>query len=137
LLTDGEHNISLTRSDPPLKPRQAAQLAHDLKIPIYAIDCGGMPVGDAEAIQRRLDGKRSLQAVAEMTGGRMFAASDRVELQAVYVEIDRLERSTAESFTYRRYRDLAPLFAGLALGAILLQIVLNTIVWRVLTNGTE
>lgn len=136
LLTDGEHNISLIRSDPPLKPRQAAQLAHDLKIPVYAIDCGGMPVGDAEAVQRRLDGQQTLKAVAEMTGGRMFPANDRAELQTVYGEIDRLERSTAESFAYRRYRDLSPLFVALALSVILVQIVLDTVLWRVLSNGT-
>lgn len=136
LMTDGEHNISLNRSDPPLKPRQAAQLAHDLQIPIYAIDCGGIPAGDAEAIQRRIDGQRTLQAIAEMTGGKMFAANDRAELQAVYGEIDRLERSTTESFTYRRYRDLSPWLAVVALAAVLLQIKLDTISWRVLSNGT-
>jgi Ca-activated chloride channel family protein len=67
LLTDGEHNISLNRTDPPLSPRQAAQLAHDLQIPIYTIDCGGFPRGDAETVQRRIDGQRTLHTVAEMT----------------------------------------------------------------------
>lgn len=136
LLTDGEHNISLNRSDPPLKPRQAAQLAHDLKIPIYTIDCGGNPIGDAEAVQRRIEGQRTLQAIADMTGGRMFVANDRADLQTVYGEIDQIERSTTESFTYRRYRDWSPWFAGLALAAALIQIALDKIFWRILSNGT-
>jgi len=37
LLSDGEHNVP----PPALKPRQAAQLAANLHIPIYAIDAGG------------------------------------------------------------------------------------------------
>lgn len=136
LLTDGEHNISLTRADPPLKPRQAAQLAHDLQIPIYAIDCGGHPQGDAETVQRRMDGQRTLQTIAKMTGGKSFMANNRHEMQTVYAEIERLERSTTESFTYRRYRDLSPWLAGVALVCVFIQWLLDTIVWRVLSNET-
>ena len=41
LLSDGEHNVP----PPALKPRQAAQLAGNLDVPIYVIDAGGEAAG--------------------------------------------------------------------------------------------
>src|SRR5205807_711003 len=48
LLTDGEHNVP----PPALKPRQAAQIAARMSVPIYTIDAGGespAEVADREA----------------------------------------------------------------------------------------
>lgn len=105
LLSDGEHNIAIDRRDPPLTPRQAAQLAADLGIPIYAIDCGGTPTGEADALRRRAEGRAVLESIARMTGGRAFMADDTDGLRNALSEIDQLERKPAESFVYRRYRE--------------------------------
>jgi Ca-activated chloride channel family protein len=132
LITDGEHNVSLNRADPPLTPRQAAQLAADLRIPIYAIDCGGEPTGDAEATARRDAGKRTLRTIATMTAGHAFTANDGEELRIALAEIDRLERATSESHTYRRYRDLSVWFGLVSLGCVVSIVLTKTVIWRVI-----
>lgn len=108
LLSDGEHN----EGPPALKPRQAAQLAANLGVPIYTIDAGGDVNGTdgpiaAEAAagtpETREAGVKTLQAVAQLTGGRYFRAHDGQGLVGVYQEIDRLERKEIQSFEYRRF----------------------------------
>lgn len=108
LLSDGEHN----EGPPALKPRQAAQLAANMHVPIYTIDAGGDPAGKegpiaAEAAagtpETREAGEKTLQSVAQITGGRYFRAHDGPGLVAVCQEIDRLERKEIQSFQYRRY----------------------------------
>ena len=130
LLSDGEHNIALDRADPPLKPRQAAQLAVDLGIPIYAIDCGGTVPMEAEAIERRTAGQRTLNAIATMTGGRSFTASDADNLASAIAEIDQLERRPAESFRYRRYWEWDWWCGAAAVILLLSLFVLESIVAR-------
>jgi Ca-activated chloride channel family protein len=150
LLSDGDHNVP----PPALKPRQAAQLAANLHVPIYTIDASGETVAGGGMLSRsdlvspenpvhngrdsmapgrsppptprplatnestdsaadRLDGERTLQAVAQITGGRSFRAHDAKTLLAVCREIDRLERQVIESFQYRRYYEAYP-WCGLA-----------------------
>jgi Ca-activated chloride channel homolog len=130
LLSDGEHNISLTRDDPPLKPRQAAQLAVDLGVTIYSVDCGGVRKDDPEELKKRADGQATMEAIARMTGGKSFEANNAIELQETLKEIDQLERQTEESFLYQKYFDLSPwlglsAFAGLLLIALLEKTVLR------------
>jgi Ca-activated chloride channel homolog len=135
LLSDGEHNISIVRDDPPLKPRQAAQLAADIKVPIYAIDCGGSEEKDEESIKRRTEGVQILNSIATMTGGRYFAANDTEQLQAVYAEIDRLEKQTAERFIYRKYFELSWHFALAGLALLACMLILERVTHRVLPES--
>ncbi len=132
LLSDGEHNIHRDGPDSPLKPRQAAQLAANLGIPVYAIDCGGTPTADAQPddAKQRADGRRVLESVAEMTGGKSFQATNADDLRAVYREIDAFERRPVESFRYRRYRDYAPWFAAATLALLTLVTALELTWWR-------
>src|SRR5262249_14613933 len=90
LLSDGEHN----GPHPAYKPRQAAQLAANLHVPIYAIDAGGdTPTQEGtpentRSAEDRVQGEQTLQAVAKLTGGRYFRAHDAKTLLGVYQEID-------------------------------------------------
>ncbi len=134
MLSDGEHNFE--RDDParkPLKPKQAAQLAANLNIPIYTIDTGGDPATDAtsDEIKQRQDGRRVNEAVAKLTGGRAFTANDGTELLKVCRELDKLERQEVLSFNYRRYFEAAPYLIGLALFNLLLLLFLDATYWRV------
>jgi len=129
LLSDGEHNVHRD-GDGPLKPRQAAQLAANLGIPVYAIDCGGEPGPTADEIQQRADGRRVLDAVAAMTGGKSFHASNAEDLRAVYSEIDALERRPAESFRYRRFHEYGPWLAAGTIGLLTLVALLELTWWR-------
>ena len=129
LLSDGEHN---TQGGPngPLTPRQSAQLAANLGIPVYAIDCGGDPAVAGDAAEQRSAGREVLEAVADMTDGRFFAADSEADLRAVYREIDTLERRPADTNQYRRYHDYGP-WLGLA-GFVILALLglLERTRWR-------
>jgi Ca-activated chloride channel family protein len=132
LLTDGEHNVP----PPALKPRQAAQIAAKLGVPIYAIDAGSDSgetsegeSGGATAADRA-NAVRSLHAVAKMTGGRYFRAHDSRTLLAVCREIDRLERQPIQSFQYRRYYEGYPWFGLAALIMLMGVRVLEMTLWQ-------
>jgi Ca-activated chloride channel homolog len=116
LLTDGEHNVP----PPALKPRQAAQIAARMEVPIYTIDAGGESANEAAdregspaSAADRANAERILQAVAKLTGGQCFRAHDSQALLNVCRDIDRLERQPIQSFQYRRYYEGYPWF-GLA-----------------------
>ena len=92
LLTDGVNTAGL------LEPMKAAELARAQGVRVHTVAFGGsggglsmfgfrMPVpGGGEDID-----EATLQAVAEVTGGRMFRARDAAELGGIYAEIDRIE----------------------------------------------
>jgi Ca-activated chloride channel homolog len=64
-----------------------------------------------------------MRDIAQATGGRYFRARDAAALQAIYQQIDQLERVPVRSRTYVRYSELfrwPMLLAGLALVAELL-----------------
>ena len=132
LLSDGEHNVVLEGPNAPLKPRQAAQLAANLGVPIYAVDCGGEPKPDAtpDEAKQRADGRRVLEAVAALTNGRYLAANTADDLRAVYQEIDALERQPAETFRYRRYHEFYPWCAAVAVGLLGAASLLERTWWR-------
>jgi Ca-activated chloride channel family protein len=134
LLSDGELNYP-DQIDPerkPLKPRQSAQLAANLKIPIYVIDTGGeLPPGAApDEVKQRDDGRQINQAVANLTGGELFGANDGRELLEVCKAIDQLERQPILSNTYRRYRPLYAWFAAAAASLLALLFLMEQTRWR-------
>lgn len=109
LLTDGENNRGA------IDPRTAAQAAGAFGIRIYTIGVGtegmaAVPVG------RGLFGLRYenrpvkidevlLTEIANSTGGRYFRARDAAALQAIYEQIDRLERSSVDARAFIRYTE--------------------------------
>lgn len=129
LLTDGYHTIK----DPNAwKPRPAAQVAANLPVPVvvYTIDAGRVSTRVGESVGERKDAIRVLQDVAQITGGRYFAADDSQGLLTACQEIDRLERQQIESFQYRRYHEGYPWF-GLASFVLLVSVLLlEMTIWR-------
>ncbi len=127
LLTDGVSNTG------DISPGQAAELAaaHDIKV--YTIGAGR--TGQApfpmqwrgQTVLRQafveLD-EKSLQQIAERTGGRYFHAENVDALAEVYREIDQLERSEIVELRTMQYDDhyasFAAAGAGLIVGAALL-----------------
>lgn len=108
LVTDGSDSGS------DLKPLQAARLAALDSITIYTIGIGSTTAGAYE-----LD-EKSLKAIAEVTGGHYFRASDREGLQEIYTRLDELEPIEFENEDYvpRRLLFYYPLMV--ALGLVLL-----------------
>jgi Ca-activated chloride channel family protein len=134
LLSDGEHNVP----PPALTPRQAAQLAANMHIPTYTIDAGGETnveegTGTGQTTQTaaeiREGGIKTLQAVAQITGGRYFRARDTETLLTVCREIDRLERKDIQSFIYQRYDEGYPWVGLAAFLCWVAVVVLETTVW--------
>ncbi|MGB1142119.1 MAG: VWA domain-containing protein, partial [Halioglobus sp.] len=116
LLTDGENTAG---SMPPLK---AAELAAQFGLKVYTIGIGpdrrqggsffGMTRG-----QRSGFDEKTLEVIAEKTGGQYFHASNTDELARVYEQIDDLEPIESDVRVYRPQQSLFywPLGAGLLL----------------------
>lgn len=123
-LTDGEINEPRK-----LMPRQAAQLAANLSIPIYAIDASpeGKDVKEADDIERA---REMLRTIAKMTEGQYFRAQDGRGMVSAYGNIDKMERDRILSFQYRRYMEGYHWFALAAVVGLLLLIVLEATRWR-------
>jgi Ca-activated chloride channel family protein len=136
LLTDGEHNVAQPRSD--WTPRQSAQVAAGLGIPIYAIDAGGAtavretPASDTPSSTglTRQQAVQTLQDLAHITHGQYFTARDTPSLLRACRAIDALERTQVTSFQYRRYHEGYPYFALAALALFVMALGLEQTIWR-------
>ena len=103
LVTDGENN----RGE--LTPENAAQAAAALGIKIYTIGIGGgLPIrqGFFSRAPAQLN-TTVLEAVAEISNGRFFRATDLKGLEEVYDTIDQLEKTEIEMTEFTRYEETA------------------------------
>jgi Ca-activated chloride channel family protein len=124
LLTDGVNNSGQ------IDPLTAAEAARTLGIKVYTIGAakpGQVPVpvegifgGTQVTYQESVLDEATLQQVAELTGGKYYRAEDTAGLQAIYEEINSLERSQIEIQVFNQYTELAILFL---LPAVLLLVV--------------
>ncbi len=105
LLTDGINNYGK------LSPENAAELAETLGIKIYTIGVG--------TEDRELD-LESLRHIADITDAKYFRARNLSSLDAVYEQIDQLEKTELETKLYTRYEEKAQplIIAGILLLAI-------------------
>lgn len=133
LLTDGVNN----RGE--IDPITAAKIATTYNIRVYTVGVGAQgeapyPVETPFGIQRRLISvdldEKTLTAVADMTGGKYYRATDNRKLKAIYKEIDQLERSKIEVTAYKRYTELFYNWLAAGLLALLIEVVLASTVLR-------
>jgi len=140
LLTDGDNN----RGE--IDPFPAAQLAAALGAKIYTIGLGvekpcHLPEFDPATGKLRLDASGNIKPtlllqpanysvlakIAELSHGQFYRATNRRELQNIYNQIDRLEKSEVK---LRRYATYEPLFQWPLLAAFawlaLEMILVNT-----------
>ena len=137
LLTDGDNNMGK------IDPLPAAQLAAALGAKIYAIGIGieapcNLPSFDPATGQFRLDANGNiiptllrqpanydvLGKMASLSGGQFYRATNQRELENIYNQIDRLEKSHVK---LRRFATYEPLFAWpllAALGFLTLELIL-------------
>lgn len=121
LLTDGVNNRGA------ITPMTAAEIAKAQGIRVYTIGVGteGMApypamnmFGEMTFVQQKVEiDEKTLTAIAEMTDGRYFRATDKDKLRAIYDEINRMERSKVEVSEHVTYHEL---FLNWVLGAIAL-----------------
>lgn len=119
LLTDGENNAG--EAD----PYASARLAAEWGVRIYAIGVSGdrvitLPGGSRRRVPGSGFDDRALRQIAEMTGGFFRPVEDAQALEAVYEEIDRLEKTEITTTEYTSYDERFPplLYAALALLAL-------------------
>ncbi len=125
LLTDGANNVG------EVEPSVAADLAARDNIRIYAVGVGADEMR-VPGLLGRISGRMTnpsadldedtLQAIADVTGGRYFRAKDPAALLAIYELIDTLEPVEQEAETFRPIQALYhwPLGASMALWICLL-----------------
>ena len=132
LVTDGENNAG------EVKPIEAAQYAKSLNIRVYSIgilapvsekriltaqDSAYMALGNPSA-------ETTLSQIAQITGGKYFRATNEKSLDAVYKEIDQLEKTKVNMTTYRRYENRYFLLAVIAFLALLMELLLRYTVFK-------
>ncbi len=133
LLTDGSNN----RGD--IAPITAAEIAKTFGIRVYAIGVGshGMvnipvqtPIGiQYQQMESEFD-EKSLQDIAELTGGQYFRATDNSKLRKIYQEIDQLEKTKISVKEYSKKNEEFFIFSLLAFLFLLSEIVLRNTVLR-------
>ncbi len=129
LLTDGDNNAGV------VDPREAAQIAADSGIRVYAIGIGHsgtVPIPQEDEFgnkvlvpaQFRID-EELLREMAKTGHGEYFHAEDTEGLAQVYAQIDKLEKSQFEETKYSEYTELYSWFAGAGFLLILVVGVLT------------
>ena len=134
LLTDGVNNKG------EIDPLTAANLAKAMNFKIYTIGAGSkgkafITVNDPMFGKRRVQiqadlDEKTLQEVADMTGGKYFRATDAESLANIYEEIEQLEKSKIAVKQYKEYVELFPYLAYVALGLLCVEIVLTNTRFR-------
>lgn len=134
LLTDGENNAGQ------IAPLMAAEIAREQGIKVYTIGVGTRgtapyPTTDyfgnptVVNVKVQID-ERMLRQIAETTGGEYFRATDNSKLQAIYDQINRMEKSKVEISEYTTYHEeyLPWALAGLVL--LVIEYLVRALVLR-------
>lgn len=130
LLTDGSNNAG------DISPQMAAQLAATYGITIHTIGMGSLSgeapypmqsfFGDVRVRNVPVDiDEGTLREIAETTKGLYFRASDNKSLDAIYTEIDKLEKTKLKTRSYQSISERYHLFALWGLLLLLLEFVLR------------
>jgi Ca-activated chloride channel family protein len=142
LMTDGRNNAGK------VAPRTVAEAAKALGVKVYTIGVGkrgesrrprmdryGRPLHDFfgrkiyDPDPEDLD-EDVLQEIANMTGGKYYRADNAQRFQAIYAEIDKLEKTEAEVKKFAHHHELFAWVISPGLGLLLLEVLLRHTIWR-------
>lgn len=135
LLTDGSNNSG------DVSPKDAAQVASTMGVRLYTIGVGskgefeavvgydpfGHPV--RQKVKADID-EETLKAMAQLTGGRYFRATNKTSLSEIFDEIDLMEKTKMQVREYSRKDEEFFPFAIAALALLLLHILLRNTLLR-------
>jgi Ca-activated chloride channel homolog len=129
LMTDGQNNAGK------VAPLTAAEAARALGVKVYTIGVGmqgkaPMPVFfGGRKIGYQLEpadiDEDTLKRISEMTAAKYYRADNTEKFQAIYSEIDKLERSEAEIKKYTEFRELFPWLLSPGLALVLFELALR------------
>ena len=130
LLTDGVNNSGN------ISPMTAAEIAKKNKVRIYTVGIGknGMamyplPTGGTVMLPTEID-EKTMTDIAELTGGKYFRAKKNSELEEIYKEIDKMERTKFNVTQYSKRNELYEPFALAALIVFLLELLMRLVVLK-------
>jgi Ca-activated chloride channel family protein len=128
LLTDGVNNTGK------ISPLAAAEAARSMGVKIYTIGVGArgkapMPIKDDSGhwhvVMADVDvDEKTLQAIADETGGKFYRATDTDSLRKIYAEINRFEKTAQTVQKFEHIEELypwvlIPALVILALGSVI------------------
>jgi Ca-activated chloride channel family protein len=134
LMTDGQNNAGK------IAPLTAAEAAQALQVKVYTIGVGmrgmapmpvffgGRRVG-TEPQPVDID-EDTLQKIADLTTGKYYRADNTAKFQAIYAEIDKLEKTEKEVKKFAQHRELFAWAIAPGLGLILLELLLRHTLYR-------
>jgi Ca-activated chloride channel family protein len=135
LLTDGVNNSGF------IEPQTAAELAVEFGIKTYTIGLGTNgnalspiaynPDGTFRYGMRQVEiDEKLLEEIADVTGGQYFRATNNSKLEAIYDEINKLEKTEVEEFKYYKYEEKFRSFILLAGVLLLVEWLLRNTLFR-------
>ena len=135
LLTDGVNNSGF------IEPQTAADLAIEFDIKTYTIGLGTngnalSPIAynfdqSFRYGMRKVEiDEKLLKNIAKITGGKYFRATNNQKLEAIYNEIDKLEKTEIEEFKYTRYEEKFRPWVLLAIGLLIFEWFLRNTLFR-------
>lgn len=134
LMTDGQNNSGK------IAPLTAAEAAQALGVKVYTIGVGmrgmaPMPVFfGGQRVGERMEpvdiDEDTLQKIADLTHGKYYRADNTERFQAIYGEIDKLEKTEKEIKKYAHHKELFAWAIGPGLGLVLLETLLRQTLFR-------
>lgn len=138
LLTDGSNNTGI------VAPITAAEIAKKHNIKVYTIGVGSngealYPTSNTfgqitYSYQKVVIDEPTLKEIANITGGKYFRATNNNVLDDVFSEIDKLEKTKIDTKNFTHTEDNYMLWAWLAFGFFLLEIILRHTILRIIPN---
>ncbi|WP_300604715.1 VWA domain-containing protein [Niabella sp.] len=124
LLTDGKEDAPPTRI---IDPDMALEIAKANKVRVYCIGLGVSEFTEeqmASGVRNFLD-EDLLKKIAGQTGGQYYHAVDKTSLQAIYNQIDKLEKTKVEIIRYKQTEEMFLPLALAALAFLLIEVLLR------------
>jgi Ca-activated chloride channel homolog len=135
LLSDGVSNVG------EIAPLTAGEIAKTFGVRVYTIGVGTkgkalMPVAiypngqmEYDYVDVEID-EKTMSAVAEMTGGKYFRATDNESLHRVYKEIDKMEKTIISEKSYSNKAEKFLPLALVAAALLLLEFLLRQLIFK-------
>lgn len=133
LLTDGKEDAPDTRI---IDPYTALDIAKANGVKVYCIGMGGglemqgQEIAPGGGLVKDYIDEELLKKIALETGGRYYRAVDKASLQAIYAQIDKLEKSKVEVINYTETKEMFIPFVLIAMLFILIEVILRTTVFK-------
>lgn len=135
LLTDGKEEAPETRL---IDPLTALEIAKTQGVKVYTI---GMSAQNSIPVEENVKGRKQeitndfldeqlLRRIAGETGGEYFRARDKLSLESIYQQIDKMEKSKIEIQSLRHYQEKFVPLLLVALGLLFVELVLRFTILR-------